>query len=326
MNKQRMSNILSSIQMNPKDRKYFIEELSKLGTGGQGGAEGGNVYELKSYIYTEDGANYKFTYQGDNLEDAPENSILCMNVYINMEGELIRFSQAYLQNKTFPIPTLSDNNGYVFEFSLNMHQALTYRCFVNPFSDAETDNVINVEPISNIIIHEKHYNPLLYDYYFMAFSIGFNVTICTESGLFIKMTAFSSSEGTIYGIFGIYSTYSGLGINTISAGLGADGLYVYKDTLPFKGNGYLTNINLHLGLSSSSNKTAISRLSPTEDYTCQLELATKTLLGNYYNGTFTAFSEGKIVRYNIDSEGNVTLNSSIDPFDLDTRLKALEGA
>lgn len=40
MNKQRMSNILSSIQMNPKDRKYFIEELSKLGTGGTGGGTG----------------------------------------------------------------------------------------------------------------------------------------------------------------------------------------------------------------------------------------------------------------------------------------------
>ena len=41
MNKQRMSNILSSIQMNPRDRKDFINELSKLGQGGQGG--GGEV-------------------------------------------------------------------------------------------------------------------------------------------------------------------------------------------------------------------------------------------------------------------------------------------
>lgn len=42
MDKQRMSNILSSVQMSPRDRKDFIEELSKLGQNGAGG-EGGEV-------------------------------------------------------------------------------------------------------------------------------------------------------------------------------------------------------------------------------------------------------------------------------------------
>lgn len=39
MDKQRMSNILSSVQMSPRDRKDFIDELSKLGKGGTGGGE-----------------------------------------------------------------------------------------------------------------------------------------------------------------------------------------------------------------------------------------------------------------------------------------------
>ena len=52
MDKQRMSNILSSIQMNPRDRKDFIDELSKLGAGGQGGGGCNTNAELIDIILT----------------------------------------------------------------------------------------------------------------------------------------------------------------------------------------------------------------------------------------------------------------------------------
>lgn len=54
MNKQRMSNILSSVQMNPRDRKDFIEELSKLGQGEGGGGEVSTEHPVRIIELTQE--------------------------------------------------------------------------------------------------------------------------------------------------------------------------------------------------------------------------------------------------------------------------------
>ena len=54
MNKQRISNILSSIQMNPRDRKDFIDELSKLGADGQGGGEVSSEHPVRVIELTQE--------------------------------------------------------------------------------------------------------------------------------------------------------------------------------------------------------------------------------------------------------------------------------
>lgn len=114
MNKQRISNILSSIQMNPRDRKDFIDELSKLGQGGQGGGEVSvehpvriieltqeemmtgkelniTVEEYLKYSYiiksVLDGIKYEFNYKyTDSLGDS--NTLYCEDVFIRNEKDI----------------------------------------------------------------------------------------------------------------------------------------------------------------------------------------------------------------------------------------------
>ena len=56
MDKQRMSNILSSVQMSPRDRKDFIDELSKLGQGGQGGGQVSGEHPVRIIELTQEEA------------------------------------------------------------------------------------------------------------------------------------------------------------------------------------------------------------------------------------------------------------------------------
>jgi len=49
-----MSNILSSVQMSSRDRKDFIDELSKLGAGGQGGGEVSSEHPVRIIELTEE--------------------------------------------------------------------------------------------------------------------------------------------------------------------------------------------------------------------------------------------------------------------------------
>lgn len=94
MNKQRMSNILSSIQMNTRDRKDFIDELSKLGQSGQGGGEGGEenlntesliltIEELKNINYEE--VKNKIIYITDGIEIKQSDSIYYDDTYKRCE-------------------------------------------------------------------------------------------------------------------------------------------------------------------------------------------------------------------------------------------------
>ena len=105
MNKQRMSNILSSIQMNPRDRKDFIDELSKLGQGGTGGGEVSTEHPVRIIELTQEEL-----YAGKELDITYEeyvNSIIIFNVaafsytfnrmctVIEVEGKNLRTFDVY---------------------------------------------------------------------------------------------------------------------------------------------------------------------------------------------------------------------------------------
>lgn len=251
MNKQRMSNILSSVQMNPRDRKDFIDELSKLGQGEQGGEK---EIEFVTDIFDS-------------------NSIEKM---LNIEKEkLIYFINSNIVN--FP----HDNNTWMHPYSGCIN-----------FMAVEEQDIFGIT-ILNIGIGHRHAAQNVLENIMFLGQIStktiiahhnLNTSIITDETDTLKMPPYlvlnAKGNGTKF--------------------------------LADNGN-YRSILELYLVQNASSNKTAISGLSLTKDYTCQLTLVNKTLLGNYYNGTFIAFSEGKIVRYDIDSEGNVTQDLSINP-------------
>lgn len=93
MDKQRMSNILSSIQMNPRDRKDFIDELSKLGTGGnneENNEENDGIlsYTLKfsyKYISNPNPTGYIAAVNNEGIDFNKEEEKV--KLYIEIENE-----------------------------------------------------------------------------------------------------------------------------------------------------------------------------------------------------------------------------------------------
>lgn len=218
MDKQRMSNILSSIQMNPRDRKDFIDELSKLGAGGQGGGEVSGEHPVRIIELTEE--------------------------------ELMTGKELDITGKEY----------------LKYH---------------------------NIIICKTNYNKNIFNYEYsysdtdMGADYYYDVYCCkmksdySELNLCITVR-YTNSENTIW-------IDQGLPIN------------------------YKGDINFVLSQNAELNLTIVSECNPNCSYSVILFKDGSTIHGTYHNGTFTAFADGKIQIYNVNSEtGEITLSKSID--------------
>lgn len=72
-------------------------------------------------------------------------------------------------------------------------------------------------------------------------------------------------------------------------------------------------IDITLTDNAESNLSTIENLDLTKSYIARLILENVNIIGTYYNSTFIGFNEAKIVRYDIDSEGNITQDLSINP-------------
>lgn len=89
-------------------------------------------------------------------------------------------------------------------------------------------------------------------------------------------------------------------------------------------------INFMLSKNAEINLMLVSECNPNYSYSVILFKDYSTIHGTYYNGTFTAFAEGKLKQYNVNTEtGEITEGLSIDLntlAGLEARIAALEGA
>lgn len=138
MNKQRMSNILSSIQMNPRDRKDFIDELSKLGQGGTGSEEGGEenlntesliltIEELKD-INSEELKN-KIIYIIDGIEIKQPDNVYYDDIYKMYNIIIVLGKKIH-----YIIITDKDASNEFYEYELSYN--------INEFNGEENENSI----------------------------------------------------------------------------------------------------------------------------------------------------------------------------------------
>jgi hypothetical protein len=234
MDKQRMSNILSSIQMNPRDRKDFIDELSKLGAGGQGGEVSGE-HPVRIIELTEEDMM-----TGKKLDITGKEYLKYHNIII--------------------YKTKHNKNIFNYEYS---------------YSDTDMGA----------------------DYYYDVYCCKMKSDY-SELNLCITVQ-YTNSENTIY-------IDQGLPIN------------------------YKGDINFVLSQNAELNLTIVSECNPNWSYSVILFKDGSTIHGTYHNGTFTAFAEGKLKQYNVDTQtGAITEGIAIDIntlSGLEARIAALENA
>lgn len=238
MNKQRISNILSSIQMNPRDRKDFIDELSKLGQGGQGGGEVSGEHPVRIIELTQEelmgGTELDITY-----------------------GE-------YLQT-TLIIKT----------------KDILYNC------------PIELKFLKKTSLHDDEGPTYLYDVY--------------KSSIYYR-TRTSVEQYDLYGLISIPEKLN--------------------DKISIQGSIFIDGECVQFSENKILNKEFIKGLSLNDTYISKLTIRGKTIIGTYYNGTFTGFVEGKIQVYDVNTEtGAISEKLSIDIetlAGLEARIAALE--
>lgn len=236
MNKQRMSNILSSIQMNPRNRKDFIDELSKLGQGGQGGGE------VPGEVSSEHPVKI--------IELTQEELMGGTELDITVE-EYLKYSHIIMCNMD--------------EIKFEFHYKYSYEEL-----DMGSSKVHNVYIINNKTRSSP--SKLIVDIYYKNDNL--------KNTIFINPINIIDSYGDI-------------------------------------------NFNL-TDRSNDYNLQIISSINLSKSYSVILFKDGSTIHGNYYNGIFTAFAEGKIQIYNVNSEtGAITLSKSIDLLTLADKLAEL---
>lgn len=256
MNKQRMSNILSSIQMNPKDRKDFIDELSKLGQGGQGGGENEGAGELK------------------------------------LEPPVI-------------IPGEYDENFYD-EIKYYVDRGIA--CKVQ-YDDFNVKGYINL--IGNVKSFEAEGQSVEIIYFICHYETQgmYEKLDNTDIDSIIAMCTKDNGKTWIYTQHTIDENIKQLIGNTTPE--------LFKFPL-------LSSFEL-IQYDNSKNLNVINNLDLNKSYNCILEKTNDVrIFGSYHNHTFTAFVEGKIQIYNVNSEtGAITLSKSIDLLTLADKLAEL---
>lgn len=333
MDKQRISNIPSSVQMSPRDRKDFIEELSKLGQGGAGGGagEGGGTGEVST-----------------------EHPVRIIDVYPEEQG---------IQNISLGITFKEYVNSYIIirireeNNVIVLHRKYTRNLIGNQFSDVYVGE--NKGIINNKYFAEIHYSNTTSEDDIMEIYI-INVVDPYNDVAFVLDISYPDRNKIILDNISLYASYGAILVNYNDT---VTGNY-YNGTFIGFNNGKIQryDVNSETGeitLQQSINPELIGTVAKLEvgdaDDICQrnLELInmaitqaganhfdvdidygvgsatfTQGLADDAIAGTATIIvATGYVTKYNLYGNGKVEkVGNDIDLFALEARIAALEGA
>lgn len=340
MNKQRISNILSSIQMNPRDRKNLINELAKGGSGGDGitiidsidkldpNAKVGSIasvvteksmqlLNIASLPIAELDENYNYIFS-DNLVKVNEIKINIIKQTITADS--IPAIELFDFNTSYKLICLT-NNGFIgfSYYNIDDIKNSTDYLYYDPTTD--TINEETLKNISDILTkgnfyfindcREDDYDKSLIDNLYNTFKL-YSISGDTDAELFIKKEiwepALNSNDGNTLDIVDPSILNS-----IIKLEVGDEEDVCQRN---------LKKINKIIDKTENSYVPFIIIIDNMIGSCVFDKESNEEIVGE----AALLAHDGYIMKCNIYKNGKVGYcEEVVDVFDLDTRLKALEG-